>query len=234
MNQNISIKQIIKEAWSITKNNLKTIIPILLVAWFIQLILTLIADPSNNSLINFFASLISWAINVVISIGLIYISINLADNRQVQIKDLIQKKDKFIQYFLGTIFYSLIVIAGLFLLIIPGVIWAIRYQFYGYLIIEKNMSPGDALSKSKEMTKGQTFSLIKLGLVLLGINILGILAIVVGLLVTIPISMIAIALTYKQLLGDNNPIDSYQSPENTQPAQNPNNMWATYRQNNLE
>lgn len=230
MNQTFSNKEIIKKSWGIVKSNLKIFIPILIIVWLLQMGLSSIQTISDNTIITFLLSAISWIINTLITIGLISTFLKFANGEIFNFKSVLDKKDKFIPYVIGTIYYSLIVFAGIILLIIPGIIWAIRYQFYSYLIIDKGMSPKEALVKSKEMTKGKTLKLLGFGIILFLINLLGVLALVVGLFVSIPVSMLAIALAYKKLLGEG-VTPEFTSPTPTQNPVSENNMWATYRQN---
>jgi len=57
------------------------------------------------------------------------------------------------------ILYFLIVLGGLFLLIIPGIIWGIRYVFAPFLVIMDGISGREALSSSKAITKGRMGSM---------------------------------------------------------------------------
>ena len=230
MNQTFSNKEIVKKSWGIVKSNLKIFIPILIIVWLLQIGLSSIQTISDNTIITLLLSAISWIINTLITIGLISTFLKFANGEIFNFKSVLDKKDKFIPYVIGTIYYSLIVFAGIILLIIPGIIWAIRYQFYSYLIIDKGMSPKEALAKSKEMTKGKTLKLLGFGIVLFLINILGLLALVVGLFISIPVSMLAIALVYKKLFGED-VTPEFTSPTPTQNPVSNNNMWATYRQN---
>jgi uncharacterized membrane protein len=107
----------------------------------------------------------------------------------------------FFKYLIGDILYGLIIIGGLILLIIPGIIWAIQFQFFGYLIIDKGLGPIEALKKSSKITKGAKWDLFLLGILLVLINILGALALLVGLFATIPTTMIANAFVYRKLLS---------------------------------
>jgi hypothetical protein len=59
------------------------------------------------------------------------------------------------RYFLGYILYILIVIAGSIMFIVPGIIWAVKYQFFGYFIIDQGMKPREALTRSGQITEGQ-------------------------------------------------------------------------------
>jgi uncharacterized membrane protein len=61
----------------------------------------------------------------------------------------------FWRYIWTGILYFLIVLGGLFLFIIPGIIWAIRYVFAPYLVIVEGIGGRKALSRSKGITKGR-------------------------------------------------------------------------------
>jgi len=91
----------------------------------------------------------------------------------------------------GTIIYGLIVCAGLLLLIVPGIIWALKYSLYGYFVIDRNMGPLEALKASAEATEGAKGELFSLALLLFGVQILGLICLCVGLLFTIPLALVA-------------------------------------------
>lgn len=102
----------------------------------------------------------------------------------------------------GSIIYGVIVSLGLILLIIPGIVWAIKFQFFDYLIIDKGLGPIDALEKSSEITRGVKLDLLTFGILIWIINLLGLLCLVVGLFVTIPITVVAKAFVYRKLLHE--------------------------------
>lgn len=102
-------------------------------------------------------------------------------------------------YFAVTILYSLAVLIGLILLVIPGIIISLAYQFGGYIVIDRNMGPVEALKESARITKGHRWELFWLLLLVVGLNVLGALALLIGLLVTIPVTCIAIVHAYRTL-----------------------------------
>ena len=61
----------------------------------------------------------------------------------------------FWKYIWTSILYLLIILGGMFLLIIPGIIWGIRYIFAPYLVIMEGIGGREALSRSKAITKGR-------------------------------------------------------------------------------
>ena len=98
--------------------------------------------------------------------------------------------------------YNLIVL-GIILLIILGIILAIKFQFFGYFIVDKGDGPIEALKKSSAITTGAKWNLFLLYLLLLLINLLGAIFLLIGLFVTIPTTMVAIAFVYRKLLNSN-------------------------------
>jgi len=91
---------------------------------------------------------------------------------------------------------------GLVLFIVPGVILAIMWQFFGYVIVEHpETSATDALRRSANITRGQRWQLFGLGILLLGINFVGLVACGIGLIFTYGITVVTIAYAYKTLSG---------------------------------
>lgn len=105
----------------------------------------------------------------------------------------------FWRFFLTKFLYGLILLGGLLLLIVPGIIWGLRYMFAGFIIMEKGLKPTEALRESARITNGHKKQLFALILATVGVNIVGALCLLVGLLVTIPVTSLAIAYAYKTL-----------------------------------
>ncbi len=89
------------------------------------------------------------------------------------------------------------------LLGIPAVLWliyaAVRLAFVEMIVMDKQMMPVEAQWESVRITEGSFWQLVLLMLALLGIVILGLLALVVGLLVALPIVMFAFVHAYRTL-----------------------------------
>ena len=65
---------------------------------------------------------------------------------------------------------------------IPGIIASLGLGFATYLVVDRGMQPVASLKESWRITKGNKWRIFLLGLALTGVNILGALALVVGLL----------------------------------------------------
>ena len=92
-------------------------------------------------------------------------------------------------------------IVGLILLIVPGIIIGIMFGFAAYIVIDKEAPPVEALRESLALTKGNRWKLFLLGLALVGINIIGACLLLVGLLVSLPVSTFAVVHAYRVLSG---------------------------------
>lgn len=107
--------------------------------------------------------------------------------------------EKFWSYLIASILVGLIVVAGIILLIVPGIIWALRFMFVPYLIIDRKLDVSAAMRESSRITLGHKWQLLGLVVVLGLLNILGLLALIVGLLVTVPVTMLAVVHAYRTL-----------------------------------
>ena len=78
---------------------------------------------------------------------------------------------------------------------------AARLYMFTFVIIDHNCGVIDSLSMSFEITRGHTFELIALGLVAILINIVGLIMCFVGLIFTVPLTMLMWSSSYALLVG---------------------------------
>ena len=95
----------------------------------------------------------------------------------------------------------LIIFGGFILFIIPGLIFSIKYMFTPYLVIDKGMGPIEALKASGKLTDGIKWDLVGFMAAIIILMYSGILALVVGLLVTIPLMTVACIVLYNMLIN---------------------------------
>ena len=144
---------------------------------------------------------LSWLVQLIIGMLLIHIVLQLLDTHTANVQAATESFDSFWKYLGGVLLTSLIVTAGFFLLIIPGIYLAIRLQFVQYLIVDKQYAPLDALQKSFELSRGIVFELFLLMIIFFVINVVGAALFGLGLLVSVPVTLIATAYVYRVLLG---------------------------------
>jgi uncharacterized membrane protein len=136
----------------------------------------------------------------IIGMGFLKICLKLHDQQPVEIADLWSCIPRILDYIVVKFVVGVIVAVGLVLLIIPGLIWAMQFYLGTYLVIDKEAGVGTALRGSSALTRGAKWDLGLFVGVLLLINLVGALFIGVGLLITIPISILANVYVYRKLL----------------------------------
>jgi len=203
-NDRYSKGEAIKFGWEAMKNNFVFFLLFIIVTSAISGGLSALGNPRSGPDIGFFPflfSVIGWVVGILISMAGISITLRLtaAPEATAEISDIWSSWNLFLNFLVGSILYGLIVLGGLILLIVPGIIWGIKYQFFGFLIIDRNMGPVEALKRSGEITKGYKGDLFLLGLLFIGISILGFLVCCVGIFAAAPTVMVAHAYVYRRL-----------------------------------
>lgn len=145
--------------------------------------------------------ILGWVVSIVLGIGLIKIALSFCDEQRPEFGTLFAARGCFWRYLGAMIVYTLIVGVGFLLLIFPGVIWAIKFCFCYYFVVDKGLGPIEALKASSRTTMGVKWELFGFGILCFFINILGLLCLVVGIFVTFPVVLVANALIYRQLLA---------------------------------
>jgi len=194
----------IRFGWEKTKANLNLVVVLTLVAALATGLPSAIArglQDSAPALAGLF-NLAGTVISLIIGVGATRISLRLHDGGTAAVRDLFAVEGPLLwRYVLASLLYVLIVAVGTVLLVIPGIIFAVRYIFYGYAVVDRGALPMESMAQSAAATKGVWWNVSLFGLVLILLNILGAMLLVVGLLITTPISAIAAAWVYRRLTG---------------------------------
>jgi hypothetical protein len=120
---------------------------------------------------------------------------------RMEIGDLFLGFNYFVPGLLAALVIAVFCFAGTLLCIIPGIVLAAMYQFTYLFIVDKRMDFWPAMQASHAVVKNDYFGfvLFLLGLGLL--NIVGFCCLLIGLLVTIPISIMAVTVAYREIVG---------------------------------
>ncbi|MEX0587180.1 MAG: DUF975 family protein [Patescibacteria group bacterium] len=199
--KDFSISEALAFGWDVTQKNFFLILSLLVVAFLGPSLVSKLAGLVRDTF-PIFALLLDlggWVLGVILQIGLVNVSLKFADGKKPRMADLFSTYPMFFNYLLASIIYGLIVLAGTILLIVPGVVWAIQFWPYVYVLVGKKVGVLESLDRSSKMTAGVKGQLFLFLLALLGINLLGALALAVGLLVSIPVTMVASAWVYRRL-----------------------------------
>lgn len=155
--------------------------------------------PQPMTVYDLVVTLISVVVSIFVGMGLTTFSLRAHDNIEgVQIADL-WNPAPFWRFLFAHILTAIAIALGFLALIVPGVILAMGLAFVPYLVIERGLWPIDAMKESWRITKGHKWQLLLLFLALLLVNLLGLLALFVGIFVSVPVTMLAFAHAYRTL-----------------------------------
>ncbi|MDH3198878.1 MAG: DUF975 family protein, partial [Candidatus Krumholzibacteria bacterium] len=138
-------------------------------------------------------------VTLVIEIGLVKIVLKFEAGQMPEFANLFDGIDRVPNLFVATLVGTAAVIAGLILLIVPGIIVGLRLMFAGFVVVDQKAGPIDALQKSWAMTRGYTLDLFLFALAVFGINLLGCILFGVGVFVSLPVTALAMARIYRVL-----------------------------------
>ncbi len=105
------------------------------------------------------------------------------------------------QLFLRSFIGGILVGLAFLLLLIPGIYLGIAFSFASFIIVFTNKEFWPALDISRKIITKKWFSFFGFFIVLGLINILGIIALGIGLLFTIPITACAVYAAYEDIIG---------------------------------
>lgn len=94
-----------------------------------------------------------------------------------------------------------VVILGLAMLIVPGVYFAVSYVFSHFFVWFFDTEPAEAIRLSRKTVSGNFGQIFLLCLVLAAINLLGMLAFGIGLLITMPFSFCVAYAAFDDIIG---------------------------------
>ncbi|TSC86930.1 MAG: hypothetical protein G01um10148_35 [Parcubacteria group bacterium Gr01-1014_8] len=196
-----SIGDSIKFGWNTFTKRPWFFIGVIVCLFIVYGILSTVTDPEKSNIggMQFLVSIAAGVIGIFVDMMLVNIALRSHDAAEtVKFSDGWNKLP-FWSYLGVKILNGTIVIVGLILLIVPGIIALLILMFSNYLVIDKGLGPIEAMKESARITKGHRLQLLLFILAIAGLNIVGALALFVGLLVTIPITILAMAHVYRTL-----------------------------------
>lgn len=192
--EGLFIGEIFRQSWQVLKKDW----PTLLAAYAAVMVAAFVFSSYGEDYP--LVSLVYFVFQLILGMVLAKVMILLSREEKVTMNVLAEVAPRVLNYLGGIILQGLIVIGGLILLILPGIIWGIKFSFAPYLIIDKGMGPLEALRESAEMTDGRKWDLVGFYLATMCLAYVGIFGLVIGLVVTLPLAGLAYAGMYNYLV----------------------------------
>ena len=167
----------------------------------IQLVFAWVGSQVDSGFLGSVVGFVGSVISIIIVLGWIRAGLAITRGESIELGSVFTF-DGWFRYAIASILFSLGLAIGLILLVIPGIIFATVFGFYGWLIVDKGAGIGDSFSRSAEITKGNRWNIFALSIVLLLLNMVGLLLFVVGLVFTAGISLVTVAYVYRIISGE--------------------------------
>jgi uncharacterized membrane protein len=190
--------------WSVYWRNVGTLVVIALVIFGIELAVSVVGGAiGGGGGIQALVQIVGLLIGLLLTLGWMRVSVELTRGVKPQVNDLF-KAQGYGPFILASILFYVGFVVGLILLVVPGIIFAVVYGFYGFVIAERGdgVTVTEALKRSADITRGHRWQLVGLAIIVFLINVVGFLACGIGLIFTSGISILAWAYAYRTLNGE--------------------------------
>lgn len=209
MTNTFSISEALKIGWKLFRKSSVFFILTILMAGVFYLLSSLInflavymidsleLNRIFMSVVQFLTIVLFLYIQLTIILGLLKTGLRNFDGENTRYSEIHSQSRYVIKSLVASLIYSVIISVGFLLFIVPGFIWMARFYFFEYFIIDKDQGPIEALKSSFKVTKGYTFKTLGLFILISLINTVGLLLLGLGLIVTIPLTCVALAYAYR-------------------------------------
>ncbi|MDH3678867.1 MAG: hypothetical protein OEV40_02835 [Acidimicrobiia bacterium] len=164
-------------------------------------VLSWLSQLTSNSPGSLIFGLAEFIVSSVVGFTLLSMALDAVNGRTVRIPDYGDRLDAIVTYTVATFLYGLGVAFSLVLLIVPGIMFAVAYYYYGMIVVDTGADPITALREARALSKGHRWPMFGAGLLAMAITLLGLIAFGVGILLSIPVTSLAAAHIYQQLRG---------------------------------
>ncbi len=206
-----SIGEAVRYGWEAMKRHLGLFLAaeaFLLLVYFFFMGLNVFVEMTGTSgetggplpgVLSFCVSIVDVLVTLSLQLGLTSLTLLLHDTGKGTFAELFTRFRQVLPYFAMSLLMGLAVGAGIILLIVPGIYWAVCFSLGELSLVDRRLGPIEALKRSIGLTRGHRRRLFILFLSLLLINLAGALCLLVGLFFTIPVSMMAMVFAYRRL-----------------------------------
>lgn len=202
MKTTFSISKAFKTGWEHTKNHLE----FLALSTFVYFVLYLVLARFGHGDFSFILRLAAWFVSMLFSIGMRRIGLLIEKGGVPTYNDFQTDATTFISVLFANIIMAVFIFIGFILLIIPGIIVALRLSMTTYIILDKKMGAWAAVKESWKITKGHSWNLLGLALCALLICIVAVIPFGLGLIVALPFLAITAAIVYNRIKHLNTPV----------------------------
>lgn len=207
----LSYGQLISQSWEVLKKNL---------ALYVGLSICLFAMNSFLSAISLIGMFASFVLSGPITSSMIFSMKKLRDSGELSWSDLFwgfSDLNRFLNLVVASILVTLFVFAATLFFILPGIYLYVSYLFVYQLMIYQNLNPWGAVVRSYHLVNKNWWYYFGLFCLVGLLNLLGTLSLVIGLLISVPTSMLMFLLSFENAIQiDQQSVDLNQENQSEQ------------------
>jgi hypothetical protein len=197
----ISIRQAFNFAWPIFKKRFALFTAVLLTifgAW-VALEIVVIAGQRFGILLWIGMHLAFLIFVAGLEVGLLQVCLALYDGEEPTLADSFAHLALGPKFLAGQTLYLLAALIGLLLLVVPGVYLGVRYALFGFCMAAGETNLVRSFQQSAILSTGEQGYLLRVLFVLFVLNVVGASLLVLGLFITVPVSLLMMTAVYRKL-----------------------------------
>ncbi len=197
----INTSEVLKASWTKVKSNFWVITNAILLVALVFFATNLFSNyaETRGPIINFVSSAVTMIAESYMMFALMKFFLNIYNHKEVTVLEMFQNNKNFYKFFILYTAINLATLAGVVLLFIPAIYIILTYSFATYIFLDQNLDINASIIESALISKGNKMELFKFWFWILLLNIFGVALFIVGLVITLPITFIAIIEVYKIL-----------------------------------
>lgn len=197
----LPITLILQDSWTKVKSNFWVITNAILLTALIFFATNLFSSYVKDGEVTLIvtAFIITALVESFMMFALMKFFLRIYNDQEVSVLGMFQKGKGFYKFFIIYYAINFATLAGLFLFIIPAVYVLLTYSFATYIYIEQGLSIQSSIAESARISKGNKNELLSFWLYIIVLNLFGAALFIVGLVVTLPVSFLAVIIVYKKL-----------------------------------
>jgi len=211
-----TISDVLSEAWQRTKGAKGTLWLAFLIYMGIAIGLSVVfevamyfirpalADPTLLIIINVIQQLLFNLVLMPVAIGFMLLGVRRAADAPLRASSILNYFSSMFNLLLTLILVYLMVFIGLLLLVVPGIYLMVAYYMALPLVVEKGLSPWQAMEVSRKTISKRWFTTFFFFIVLTLIVIVSMLPLGIGLIWSLPMLIIAYGIVYRNMFGIRN------------------------------
>ena len=183
----LTVRNVVRRSWDVFKAHWGTLWLVIIIFAVVESVMSGLTDAVTKQgggiLVAAAITVIGIIVSLLLRIGLVRITLTLADDGKASLKELYLGSQYLLRYLFASILYGILVIVGFLLLLIPGIYWSLKYGQYRMLIVDKNLGVLDSFKESARITADKKWKILLVSLAYAGLMILSMAPLILGVII---------------------------------------------------